>query len=118
MALADVSPLAGCSSAPRAPSLNLPFRDPGLRSQIDDVVRHFDEVGRPPTGVAQGGLRGHPRGTYGGQGLPDRPLGYYTESDVWTSGGGIKRGAERLVFGQGGEVYYTPNHYDSFVRIR
>lgn len=106
------------STAPRAPRLNLPFRDSGLRSQVDDVVRHFDEVGRPPTGVAQGGLRGHPRGTYGGQGLPDRPLGYYTESDVWTSGGGIKRGAERLVFGQGGEVFYTPNHYDSFVRIR
>lgn len=98
--------------------LNLPFRDAGLRSQVDDVVRHFDEFGTPPTGVAQGGLKGHPTGTYGGQGLPQKPLGYYTESDVWVSGGGVKRGAERLVFGQGGEVYYTPTHYDDFVRIR
>lgn len=101
-----------------ARALNLPFRDAGLRSQIDDVVRHFDDLGTPPTGIAQGGLKGYPKGTYGGQGLPPKSLGYYTESDVWVSGGGIKRGAERLVFGRGGEVYYTPRHYDDFVRIR
>ena len=101
-----------------AQRLNLPFRDAGLRSQVDDVVRNFDEFGTPPAGVAQGGLKGYPTGTYGGQGLPQKPLGYYTESDVWVSGGGVKRGAERLVFGQGGEVYYTPTHYDDFVRIR
>ncbi|MBV9039229.1 MAG: hypothetical protein JO182_32395 [Acidobacteriaceae bacterium] len=28
------------------------------------------------------------------------------------------RNAERLIIGQGGEVYYTPNHYGSFARIR
>jgi hypothetical protein len=98
--------------------LSLPFNDAGLRSQVDYVVAHFDEFGKPPTGVQQGGLRGQPAGTYGGQGLPPRPLGYYTESDVWASGAGVKRGAERLVFGQGGEVYYTPTHYNDFVRIR
>lgn len=109
---------SGSCVATNTARLNLPFRDAGLRSQVDDVVRHFDEFGTPPTGVAQGGLKGHPTGTYGGQGLPQKPLGYYTESDVWVSGGGVKRGAERLVFGQGGEVYYTPTHYDDFVRIR
>lgn len=106
------------SVATNTARLNLPFRDAGLRSQVDDVVRHFDDFGAPPPGVAQGGLKGHPTGTYGGQGLPQKSLGYYTESDVWISGGGVKRGAERLVFGQGGEVYYTPTHYDDFVRIR
>lgn len=25
---------------------------------------------------------------------------------------------ERLMFARSGEVYYSPNHYDSFVRIR
>lgn len=108
----------GIGAPNTARSLNLPFRDASLRSQVDDVVRHFDEFGRPPTGVAQGGLKNYPNGTYGGQGLPKQSLGYYTESDVWLSGGGIKRGAERLVFGRGGEVYYTPTHYDDFVRIR
>lgn len=36
------------------------------------------------------------------------------------SGNGVQRGAERLVFGDGGEVYYTYNHYElsSWVRIR
>lgn len=104
--------------APNTAGLSLPFRNAGLRSQVDDVVQHFDDFGTPPTGIAQGGLKGYPKGTYGGQGLPSRSLGYYTESDVWISGGGIKRGAERLVFGRGGEVYYTPTHYDDFVRIR
>jgi len=98
--------------------LSLPFKDDALSSQIDDVVRHFDELGTPPSGVAQGGLRGQPVGVYGGQGLPQQPLGYYTESDVFISGGGIKRTAERLVFGQGGEVWYSPNHYENFIRIR
>jgi hypothetical protein len=39
---------------------------------------------------------------------------------LWTSGNGIKRGAERLILGRNGEVYYTFNHYElgSFVRIR
>lgn len=106
------------SVATNVARLNLPFRVAGLRSQVDDVVRHFDEFGTPPPGVAQGGLKGYPKGTYGGQGLPQKPLGYYTESDVWVSGGGVKRSAERVVFGQGGEVYYTPTHYDGFVRIR
>jgi guanyl-specific ribonuclease Sa len=77
--------------------------------------------GRPPAMTHQGGRRGRPAGEYGnGNGqLPDRPLGYYTESDVWPSGRGTGgRGAERLVFGRRGEVYYTSSHYDNFIRLR
>lgn len=103
-------------------ALNLPFKDPALRSQVDDVVRHFDDFGAPPPGVAQGGLKGYPKGTYGNKNgaLPNQPTGYYTETDIWTSGNGIKRGAERLILGRNGEVFYTSNHYElgSFVRIR
>jgi hypothetical protein len=102
-------------------ALNLPFKSPALRSQVDDVVRHFDEFGAPPPGVAQGGLKGYPKGTYGNKNgaLPKQPVGYYTESDIWTSGNGVKRGAERLIFGGNSEVY-SFNHYapGSFVRIR
>ena len=101
-------------------ALNLPFKSPSLRSQIEKVVGHFDEFGESPTGVAQGGLKGFPKGTYGNKNelLPVQPNGYYTESDVWASGAGVKRGPERLIFGRGGEVYYSPDHYESFVRIR
>ncbi|MBV8706239.1 MAG: hypothetical protein JO185_00840 [Acidobacteriaceae bacterium] len=49
--------------------------------------------------------------------MPNKPSGY-KEYTVQPQASVTNRGAERLVIGQGGEVYYTPNHYDSFVRIR
>lgn len=116
---AHVDDAAGAATTASRP-LSTPFQDEALRSQVDDVVRYFDDFSEPPPGVAQGGLTGHPPGTYGGQGLPPQPLGYYTEMDVWPSAGvGTgTRGAERIVIGKGGEVYYTPNHYEDFVRLR
>jgi guanyl-specific ribonuclease Sa len=41
----------------------------------------------------------------------------YTESDVWPRAAG-GRGALRLVFGRAGEVYFTPDHYRTFTRLR
>lgn len=38
----------------------------------------------------------------------------YTECDLNTDGG-APRGAERLVFSDGGEYYYTPDHYKTFI---
>jgi ribonuclease T1 len=48
--------------------------------------------------------------------LPDQPLGYYREYTVDTPGS-PDRGARRLVIGEGGEVYYTDDHYASFTEI-
>jgi ribonuclease T1 len=48
--------------------------------------------------------------------LPDQPLGYYREYTVETPGS-PDRGASRLVIGEGGEVYYTDDHYASFREI-
>ena len=48
--------------------------------------------------------------------LPDRPMGYYKEYTVPTPGSG-DRGARRIVAGEGGELYYTGDHYSSFSRI-
>ncbi|MEU3524866.1 ribonuclease domain-containing protein [Streptomyces sp. NPDC038707] len=45
--------------------------------------------------------------------LPGHRRGYYHEYTVKTPGS-RDRGARRLVTGQGGEVYYTDDHYDSF----
>jgi ribonuclease T1 len=50
--------------------------------------------------------------------LPNEPPCYYKEYTVQPQAGVTNRGSERLVVGRGGEVYYTPNHYSSFVRIR
>jgi len=48
--------------------------------------------------------------------LPDQPLGYYREYTVETPGS-PDRGARRLVIGEGGEIYYTDDHYASFRQI-
>jgi ribonuclease T1 len=48
--------------------------------------------------------------------LPQEPGGYYKEYTCETPGSD-DRGARRLVIGDGGETYYTADHYDSFTRI-
>ncbi|MFF4348513.1 ribonuclease domain-containing protein [Streptomyces sp. NPDC001530] len=45
--------------------------------------------------------------------LPRQPRGYYHEYTVRTPGE-RDRGARRIVAGQGGEIYYTDDHYNSF----
>jgi ribonuclease T1 len=49
--------------------------------------------------------------------LPSKPRAYYREYTVPTPGA-RDRGARRIVAGQGGEYYYTDDHYSSFRRIR
>jgi len=49
--------------------------------------------------------------------LPMRARGYYREYTVKTLGA-RDRGARRIVAGNGGEFYYTDDHYRSFRRIR
>lgn len=48
--------------------------------------------------------------------LPAEAEGYYHEYTVPTPGE-TDRGARRLVVGDGGEVYYTDDHYESFREV-
>lgn len=49
--------------------------------------------------------------------LPRQPRGYYTEWVVRTAG--VRGpGPQRLITGRGGEAYYTPDHYETFVPVR
>ncbi|WP_257423508.1 ribonuclease domain-containing protein [Nocardioides carbamazepini] len=48
--------------------------------------------------------------------LPDRARGYYAEYTVGTPGLD-HRGARRIIAGDGGELYWTADHYESFERI-
>jgi ribonuclease T1 len=48
--------------------------------------------------------------------LPDHPRGYYAEYTVITPGS-TDRGARRIITGDGGEFYWTEDHYASFERI-
>lgn len=49
--------------------------------------------------------------------LPQQPAGYYREY-VHPTPNDDRPGAQRLVVGREGEVYYTPDHYRTFRRIR
>jgi len=49
--------------------------------------------------------------------LPLRANGYYREYTVKTPGA-KDRGSRRIIAGNGGEFYYTDDHYRSFRRIR
>ena len=48
--------------------------------------------------------------------LPNKPRGYYREYTVPTPGSS-DRGARRLVTGEESELYYTSDHYESFVVV-
>lgn len=88
------------------------------RRQIERVIEAMDRTGKPPRGVFQGGRRSGKKGVFvnAERRLPQKAAGYWIESDVWPKNG--PRDAERLVFGREGEVYWTRDHYATFVRLR
>jgi len=49
--------------------------------------------------------------------LPKQRRGYYHEYTVKTPGVRA-RGARRIIWGAGGEFYYTEDHYSHFQRVR
>lgn len=48
--------------------------------------------------------------------LPSRPPGYYQEF-VHPTPGVSGAGPQRIIRGQGGELYYTPDHYGTFIPL-
>jgi len=58
-----------------------------------------------------------PLGGHGVPLLPKMPMDYYHEYVVPTPGV-TGPGPQRIVVGRGGEMYYTPDHYQSFIKIR
>jgi ribonuclease T1 len=49
--------------------------------------------------------------------LPKKSKGYYHEYVVRTPGIS-KVGPQRLILGENGEAYYTPDHYETFTQVR
>jgi len=49
--------------------------------------------------------------------LPSKPYGYYHEY-MFPTPGVSGPGHQRIVTGNNGEIYYSPDHYHSFMRIR
>ncbi|WP_353653755.1 ribonuclease domain-containing protein [Labrenzia sp. R5_0] len=48
--------------------------------------------------------------------MPSQPEGYYTEY-VHPTPGVIGQGPQRVIQGQGGGLYYTPNHFGTFIPL-
>ncbi|CUR53990.1 Guanyl-specific ribonuclease St (RNase St) [metagenome] len=81
-----------------------------LPAEAEEMLRLIDEGGPYPE--SRDGVRFENREGI----LPDETRGYYHEYTVATPGSD-DRGARRIVAGDGGEFYYTDDHYDSFRRI-
>ena len=93
------------------PDSGLPYVDEAsLPAEARDVLARIDEGG-PFTYPGNDGVTFENREDL----LPDRPLGYYREYTVESAPD--VRGPRRIVTGDGGEYYWTDDHYDSFSRI-
>lgn len=96
---------------------------PASSQRIDDVVRDAGEraeLQKTLDLIARGGP--FPYRNDGGvfsnreRRLPEQERGYYREYTVVTPGA-PNRGARRVIRGNGGETYYTRDHYRTFARI-
>ncbi|PRX47238.1 ribonuclease [Prauserella shujinwangii] len=97
----------------------LPGAESGL--PVEALSSLPPEAGRTWTLIEQGGPFPYPGKdgtTFGNREklLPEKPAGYYREYTVVTPGS-ADRGARRLVTGNGRELYYTADHYASFVVV-
>jgi len=72
---------------------------------------------RPVLGrIESGEARGHVFLNRGGL-LPEKPVGFYRSYDIPTPG--VQgRGPQRLIRGEGGELFYTGDHYKTFTPVR
>lgn len=113
---ASSAPASGTPSAPAA----MPAADEdgityvaltALPREAATTVRLIDAGGPYP----YPGKDGSTFGNFEGE-LPQRPRGYYAEYTVETPGLS-HRGARRIIAGDGGQLYWTEDHYASFERI-
>jgi ribonuclease T1 len=82
-----------------------------LPDEAIDTLELIEEGGPFPYPGKDGSTFGNFEGL-----LPDERRGYYAEYTVETPGLS-HRGARRIIAGDGGELYWTQDHYESFERI-
>lgn len=128
-ASSGASTSAATTSGSPTTSSAVPSTSSSAVDSVDPVsgLRWIDEVDLPPEAwdtlqlIDDGGPFPYDEddGTFGNfEGiLPSEPRGYYREYTVDTPGLS-HRGARRIIAGEGGEYYYTQDHYASFERIR
>jgi ribonuclease T1 len=121
LVLTAVLALAGCgsSSSKSSPASSTSAAKPAgmstiaeasLPAEARDVIKRIDDGGTFQ--YRQDGVTFQNRERL----LPAEPGGYYREYTVSTPGA-ADRGARRLILGRHGELYYTPDHYRSFLWV-
>ncbi|WP_030706376.1 ribonuclease domain-containing protein [Streptomyces sp. NRRL F-2580] len=100
----------GSSTAPAWAKGMATVRADALPQQARDVLALIDKGGPYPyrqDGTVFGNFE---------KALPRQKRGYYHEFTVRTPGE-RDRGARRIVTGEGGEFFYTDDHYDTFKAV-
>ena len=98
------------SSAAAQPAGMASVAEASLPAEARDVIKRIDDGGTFQ--YRQDGVTFQNRERR----LPAEPSGYYREYTVATPGA-ADRGARRLILGRNGELYYTPDHYKSFLWV-
>ncbi|MFT4286847.1 ribonuclease domain-containing protein [Nocardioides sp.] len=94
------------------PDSGLPWIDAAdLPEEARQTLELIDAGGPFPYPDKDGSTFGNREGI-----LPAESRGYYAEYTVPTPGS-RDRGARRIIAGDGGELYWTQDHYESFERI-
>ena len=123
---------ASARAAGRAVAASGPAGGPGAGSQVRGIVpsgaaqdiagvtQSLDETGRLPAeysrrGAVPGGMRWRNR-----SGDIEGAVGTLREADVGDIrvGSGGSRGEQRAVYDEAGNVWFTPDHYESWIPIR
>lgn len=104
---ADLSPVGGVAAPPASGLAQFPDEERRAIEATVDLIR----AGGPFPYAKDGSTFGNREDL-----LPRKSAGYYREYTVETPGS-PDRGARRIVAGRDDELYYTRDHYRSFVRL-
>lgn len=123
-AIEQTAEQAPTRTPPRRPETasRLVVRDVAVRDVDGRVAWRGDVDLEPVLARIDAGVRDPHRndgGVFGNRErrLPEQRRGYYREYVIRTPGI-THAGPQRLIVGAGGELYYTPDHYATFRRIR
>jgi len=76
-----------------------------------DTLKYIEKNGVPPSNYKGGKIFKNTEGNL--------PKGNYKEYDIDAKVKGVDRGPERMTINQDtGEVWYSPDHYESFIKIK
>ncbi len=111
LALAVLAPPAGAQKAVAPPAAVTEVEAAALPAEARDTLALIHKGGPFPY-AKDGAVFGNREGA-----LPRQKHGYYREYTVKTPHVRT-RGARRIIAGNGGDLYYTEDHYNHFRRVR